>query len=84
MQYLTDEPMIMPIKGGLFIIISCNESGEYLFSLDMRALVHAVPIQKLPTSMTRRMIPEICRSKIQEICTENYLSVRLISIFEQL
>ena len=29
MQYLIDEPMVIPIKGSNFVIVSCNEKGEY-------------------------------------------------------
>ena len=78
MRYLTDVSMTIPIKDGINVIVRCNQEGKYEFLIDMRALVYAMPVQDLPKSMTRRMIPEICRSRIHETYTENYMSVKVI------
>ena len=71
------------LSGGLVVYLSCDEKGpdgrgNFKFSVDMRPLVKAVPVEKLPKGMTRRMVPDICRSNIRETYSENYLSVTFL------
>ena len=80
MRYLQDEPISLTISKGVVVYLSCDEmgpdgKGNFRFDIDMRPLVKAVPVEKLPRGLTRRMIPEICRSKTSETYSDNYMSV---------
>ena len=82
MNYLTHDPVQIMIAGGVIVWIKCDSKGpdgegSFNFYVDMRALVKAIPVEKLPKAMTRKMIPDICRSKIQETYSNNYMSVRV-------
>ena len=79
-KYLTDEPISINILGGVIVWLKCDSEGpdgrgNFKFEVDMRPLVKAIPVEKLPKEMTRKMVPEICRSKIHETYSENYTSV---------
>ena len=80
MRYLEKDPISITLFGGVVVYLSCDEEGpdgkgNFRFHVDMRPLVKAVPVEKLPKGLTRRMIPDICRSKIHETYSENYMSV---------
>ena len=80
MRYLDIDPISITITGGVIILLKCDSKGpdgrgNFRFFVDMRPLVKAVPVEKLPKALTRRMIPPICRSKVQETYSENYMSV---------
>ena len=80
MRYLRDDPISITLTGGQNVWLKYDEDsplnkGKFQFLVDMRPLVKAIPVEKLPKSITRRMVPEICRSKVQETYSENYMSV---------
>ena len=71
MRYLQYDPISLTVTKGIVVYLSCDEigpdgKGNFRFHVDMRPLVKAVPIENLPKAITRRTIPEICRSKMYE------------------
>ena len=80
MRYLEKDPISITITGGVVVYLTSDQKGKdgkgnFRFYVDMRPLVMAVPVEDLPKGITRRNIPDICRSKIQETYSENYMSV---------
>ena len=69
MRYLEKDPISITIAGGVVVYLTSDQKGldgkgNFHFFVDMRPLVMAVPVEDLPKGMTRRNIPDICRSRI--------------------
>ena len=79
---MSKQPVGVTLNDGILIWLEyeITEDRERLvLRLDKRPQIYAEDVQNLPRGPTKKMVPEICRSTVDEIMEESYKSVTLIS-----
>ena len=74
-KYLAIKPIAISLHEGLLIWLCYEKNDGIVFKLDKRATIYATNVKNLPRGLTKKQVPPICRSSVDEIIEEGYMSV---------
>ena len=71
--YLSENPVSISLQNGAIVWLTCRMKlamPAYQFAVDNRSKIEAVPVESLPKEITRKLVPDVCKSRNMESITD--------------